>query len=113
MKETRGRVVKFTRFQYRNASHSRLLRVSYHLYCTLCPPMTDFVSIRVNAGRLKDHVGQTVRLICKTIKVSTLAFSFTRVLLIMTGDKIDGDDATVEATDGGYVGIKLQQVCYS
>ncbi|KAL6300385.1 replication factor A protein 3 [Sparassis latifolia] len=50
--------------------------------------MADHVSPRVNSARLADHIKQTVRLTCKTLKFK-------------------GDTAIVQASDGGEVEIKL------
>ncbi|KAF8817062.1 replication factor A protein 3 [Phlegmacium glaucopus] len=46
------------------------------------------LSTRVNAARLPEYIGRHVRLACKVLK-------------------LNGDRATVEASDGGQVNVKL------
>lgn len=50
--------------------------------------MAEHISTRVNQARLGTYVGQTVRLVAKTLK-------------------IQGDSAIVEASDGGQVEVRL------
>jgi hypothetical protein len=66
--------------------------------------MTD-ISPRVNGARMNDYVGQTVRLMCKVIKVPAFSFSPSRTDLII--DQVTANTAVVEATDGASVEVAV------
>jgi replication factor A3 len=75
--------------------------------------MSDQISMRVNAGRLASLTGNTVRLPCKVLRVSSSTSATQSTSDHLSLIQLSDDTAIVEASDSGQVEIqrKVRACC--